>query len=389
VINNNNINNNNNNAKNTINALKSIFSPINKSTKFIANLSPKQSFPVRADAQYNLENKINKNASNAINNEKDKEAYNISSLINFNNKNILSMNNSNTNLNCNNNNNVNNNLNTNKNNTNRHNNNKNDNFLTGQNYNSKILSNGKNNVKITNSIGNAQVLGSDRNEKNGNHFLYNIIGNEVKPHEAEFKILSARLSRKAEVARSSMSHLQNPDIKSIETFEKYFLKEKISKLNSNNTKLDNNNIGVNSQFNLQNSNCKGNLMFNSSNNSIKLNFSHKNKSRIKSNFDTNGYSAPKIQAAVDFGSINNENLVNNEGTDTNIKNKNYNLDDKNNRKNKDGKLKEDNNDLKNSSKNLINNANMGNAGKIKGIFIKNFNQILQNNLSGAKACYSG
>lgn len=371
-------NNNNNNNKKQINTRKSIFSPINNSTKFIANLSPKQSTPEKIQkTDFNLEEKQDKNAS-VLN--KLKESNKTNCLINYNANNFLINNsnkilysndnikneaNKNTNKNLINNSNLNN-----KEDNSKINSNQNNNFVISENSNSKIFSNQKSQLKITNATANEGFLGSHRDEKNGN-FLYNIIGNAVKAHEAEFKILSARLNRKGLVPSCSISRLDNPNLKSVQNFaNKNSLKDKNSKLNSNNTKsLKNNNdlnsnTGLNSNLNLQNSNSNFHLNFNASNASIKLNFTNKNKSVSKKylNAKTKGNN---------LASLNNEKLIVKDNNNNNVVNLDY---EKNTINAQVGEIS--------GNKNISNK--LGSTTKIKGIQIKNFNHILHSNFSTAK-----
>lgn len=307
--------------------------------------------------------KDNFNSKNILNNKSGSNFYPRSK--NKNNEIILNSTKNNPNSNITNNQNINNNFSS---------------TMQRRNSNSKLFSAGKNQTKISNEICNVEMPVSQRAEKPGN-FLYNIINNSVKPYEAEFKILSARLSRKGAISGTGMGGLRDSNFKSIENFAgaKNSLKEKISNLNSNNTTNKqslNCKTALNSNLNLQNSNSNTNLVFNNSSNaSIKFNLSHKNKSSgSKSNFIT-----------VSASKIVNKNLK------SNVKNKNYDNNanaDINNHIDNDKQINLENNNNQ-INKNLADNGNTAFNSKIKGIQIKNFNQVLQNNfVAGAKTCYS-
>jgi hypothetical protein len=223
-------------------------------------MSPRQSTSVRDLAE---ELKL-AHKNSAI---KNKEFYN-SSLINSTNKpiNNNSQNNSNfnntyiTNNNLINNNNISKNLND---------------YLLSRKNSKNYINNTNKEIKTNNQISaNAGSISTNGTAEKRKKFLYNFISKNANPNEAEFKILSARLSRKGSEKNSSIGRMQNPNAKIIENLlAKNFLKEP-SKIHFNsNVKSNNNtNSNISNKVNLfQNStNSNGNLIFNSFNTSIKI-----------------------------------------------------------------------------------------------------------------------
>lgn len=208
-------------------------------------------------------------------------------------------------------------------------------------YNNRINSSRQNFSKNFNgnSTNNNDNITKMQGIKNQN--LYNVISNGIKQNEAEFKILSARLSRKGSTASSSIGKPRETKVKSIENFVKNSFKDSHANhnINSNNT----------------------NLIFNSSNFSAKYNNAKKNP--IKSNFNT------IIGTQVShYGNKNKE-----ANTDLNNNKQISNFVNKNQVKNNQPELH------LNLSKNSAQVSNINIHPKIKGIQIKNFNSIINNN----------
>ena len=231
-------------------------------------MSPRQSTPVR---DFGQELKL-AHKDTAITN---KEFYN-SSLINSTNKLINNNSNNNNNNISKNNSNFNNTYFTNNNLVNNNNisKNLNDYLLSRKNSKNYINSTNKE-IKANNQISaNAESISTSGTAQKRKKFLYNFISKNANPNEAEFKILSARLSRKGSEKNSSIGRMQNPNAKIIENLlAKNFLKEP-SKIHFNSNVKSNNNTNANmsNKVNLfQNStNSNGNLIFNSYLNSNKI-----------------------------------------------------------------------------------------------------------------------
>ena len=184
----------------------------------------------------------------------------------------------------------------------------------------------KNSNKNSNQIN--ELLNSNNKDKK-DKFLYNILNNVNKPSEAEFKILSSRLNRKGSAIPSIVGQEKDSKLKN---------ENEINSLKNSKTKKNNN-------------------LFNSSQASLKFSLTNRNNS--KNNFNTVNNSRNK-----DYNSNNVEKLI------------------KKNVKNFENLIV--------NSKNIENNAGKDKGGikpKIKGIQIKNFNQVLQNSIP-LKGCYS-
>jgi hypothetical protein len=218
----------------------------------------------------------------------------------------------------------------------------------------------------TNSIGNnfnnlvkIDNTNSNRTE-NKRNFLYNVISSDVKPNEAEFKILSARLSKKAFGASSKIGRVKDQIVKSIDNLIKNSSKE--SKLNNFNTNpKPNTNLNVNVGIKInQNGNNNNNLLLDSSGIPVKFNITNKQKPKNNINTVHTKIKDP-IENKNDAANNNMEINENNQNEAEMLKNINF------------GDLIKINKNTKTS--------------KIKGIQIKNFNQVLQNNFI-TKAVFS-
>lgn len=169
---------------------------------------------------------------------------------------------------------------------------------------------------------------------------FNIIKNKVNPYEAEFKILSARLSRKGNSSSNKTSKIkQNPLMKNTNT----------------NTNISNNILRGNSK---ENSNNLGNLK--NSTNNIKINYPVNNSSNISIKPNSTQKTKKYIDSYMNIVSRKEKENIkyNSESTE---------------------KVKENNEKFNFEGNNTLNIKEEIGKNKIKGIKINNFQNALQIN----------